>query len=76
MNKLKQILQEDMFWFFLVWCCGLGFGLTMTIVPSESDKIERHDAQVSKCLVVAQKWCPTDEKREKRFEWCMKQWTK
>lgn len=76
MFKLKEMLQQELFWFFMVWCFGIAFGLTITIVPSKADVIKRNDAQVSKCLVVAQKWCPKDENREKRFEWCMKQWTK
>lgn len=76
MNKLKEMFQQEMFWFAFWWLCGVGFGLSATMVPGEAAIRERNDAQVSKCLVVAQKWCPKDENREKRFEWCMKQWTK
>ena len=76
MNKLKQIFTKEWTWFFIMWICGAMMGLSVKIVPSEAEIKKRHDTQVSKCLNVAQKWCPTDEKREQRFDWCMKQWSK
>tara|TARA_R100001510_G_C7593106_1_gene162166 strand:+ start:438 stop:662 length:225 start_codon:yes stop_codon:yes gene_type:complete len=72
--KLKEMLLNELFWLIAMWFCGFVLGLSSTMVPGQAETQKRHDTQVSKCLTVAQKWCPADDKREQRFEWCMKQW--
>ena len=72
--KFKEMVMNEFFWFTVMWFCGFLVGLSTTMVPGKWATTERQDAQISQCLTVAQKWCPTDEKREERFDWCMKQW--
>tara|TARA_A100001515_G_scaffold97089_1_gene77971 strand:+ start:2511 stop:2732 length:222 start_codon:yes stop_codon:yes gene_type:complete len=70
---MKWDWKSDLVGFGVVWLGGVLMGIGLMLSNGTTDT-QRHDEQVSKCLNVAQKWCPTDAHRQHRFEWCMKQW--